>query len=433
MTLFQNSLKTVAEPGLEKDNTDISNLLANITVPSTSEEEDTATITEAATEDLEKSIETALENLEGENTEQTTEKTEDNDFGTESVSNPIIETHLGHIALEEYFIQSNRFNSSIAHLKDAAVQIEMIDNYKKVIEDHPLSAPVIAVMHATPGFDEAVSDFPEPSLYNVIPEHKSSARFGVAVEALSVAVDGGTTAVTNAINEVVIDFDKALDAASYQVPLFQKHLDDARMYLSKTEMTDDILTDMSFKTMSNEAFVNTFNALDEQLGNITTFDTSAINETPSMLKQEIDGMSVLVGNVGGIFGISTYSYGLKHSDKDEMYQTVETCFSAHDHSMTSLAVLIDKASMVVDKLGALTERRRELVDALYAHNQIMPTVTTGNEETYGMTDHIALVSSYVVMTVKLVDETIGTVSRLITLINGIRSQEMMINTQEIPE
>ena len=313
----------------------------------------------------------------------------------------------------DHYAKSASLSLSLNKLCATMNQLKLIRGFTEIVRNHSLSAPVAATMRAVPGFIQAAKSFPESALYNLVPEHKSSPRFSMGLESLGEAEGEVSTAVGESVTDVVDTFDNSLTYLSVHAESLKEQVAAAKASISANDTDETIFGLIPVNTLSEEAFDKILGMLEKYLREVAVFNVDDLRANPEKVKEEIDGLVDLTGDLGRVLGLDITENGLVESDKDSAFEPTETNISAKKLTKETIIFFLDRADELLDQLHIIGLDKDTYVDALRSESQDMPAEVSGDETNYGVVDHVALINSYVTLTSKLINETVILVQRLV--------------------
>lgn len=321
--------------------------------------------------------------------------------------------------LSEHVIQSRAITTQYLGLRRDLSQYQMIVNFENIAKTHSLSAPVVATMRAAPGFVTAVSQFPESSLYNIVPEHATSSRLKVGLESLGEAEVSAVDTLKDSLRTLLATFTGTIGSLSIQIPAMSALITNARADLDGAELGDDIIGTIPVTTLSSEAFEKTLGMIEKYLGDIEDFNTDDLRANPEKISEYIDELVDIVGDLGRIMGLSIDDNGLVETEVDKEFSPSYGTFAEKELTKTTLMFYLDKAATIVDLLKGISDRKDDFISAVSNEVNDIPTSTESDDVTYGSIDHVKLTGCYISLVSKLISETLILVTRLVSAVDHI--------------
>lgn len=324
-------------------------------------------------------------------------------------------THM----LISHFDTYDALNRRVDDLRQCLKNIQMIETFGEIATEHNLSAPVVATMRAVPGFVEAVTNFPESKLFNIIPEHKSSVNQIAGLEALGMAQSDNANDLSERAKAVVSTMESVIGSIDEVAEIFQVQLASDKTRLESIDLPEDALVHIPVFTMSEEGFTKFFGMLEHYLKEVSVFNVDDLYANPGKLREEIDSLTDIVGDLGDALGITISEYGVHEKDKSEEFASSASTFGEKGITKQALTAYVGRAYDLCDVLKGIATRKDDLINALYKACDEMPTSFNSSEDEYGANEHFVLLSCYVTLTTKLVRESVVLISRLLTTVDSI--------------
>lgn len=324
-------------------------------------------------------------------------------------------THL----VVDQMVTLNNTDIQVRNLHHHLDMQRMIHSFTQVTQDHALSKHVVATMRATPGFELAVTTFPEPALFNAIPEHKSSAKQAMGLESLTTAAAEASDTISGQASLMVNTFDRGLSGIGVTATEMKSQLTDSAAALSSSDVTEEVLATLLVSSLSEASLNLTFTKLNENLKGIELFNVDELRSNPERLVQEITGLQNIVAEVGGILGLELTQSGLTDAERGNDYIPTQGSFAEKSLTKTGLELLVYQADGLMDTVNELSLKRDDIVAALHAECGNMPESLVSDDAVYGCVDHVTLVSCYVTLVSKLVAESFVATSRLLGTLDAV--------------
>lgn len=290
---------------------------------------------------------------------------------------------------------------------------ELIENFGNVALEHSLSAPVVAVMQATPGFARAVSNFPDATLYNIIPAAKASVEMTMGMESIQAAQTTIVGSITEGMEQVVANYAAVLQNVEANAADLRAQLEQLKVQIEAAGVDDTLLASLKVNTLSEAGFLQALSTFSDQLAVVQTFNADTLRNDPGQLQAEIEAIKSLTDQIGGIVGLELTASGLVDAAKVADVQATEGSFEEKSLTVASLSNLLENAQLVCDNLMALGQNREVLVAALQTEVEQLPAELSSSEVVYGAQDHNTLISCHATLVAKLAFESTALVSRLI--------------------
>lgn len=345
--------------------------------------------------------------------------------------NGITTPRMSGYKLTQSLEQLHQIDRRVRNLQTSLMQAQMIDAYGTIAQEHFLSAPVVATMRSTPGFTAAVRNFPDSKLFNIIPEHKTSVRQSMGLESLGEAQGEVVSNICKCAGDVVSAVNEVLTGLDRTAVDFQEQIRDVKEKISDEDITDEMIATIPVDTLSDEGFSKIFELVEKYLSNLEVFDVDHLRANPERIKEEIDGLTDIVGDLGRALGIGIGEQGLVEEDRDEEFQSEESTIERQGLSKATLLFYLDRADGLCDELRGIAARQNEIVGSLNDGATEIPEQLESDDVTYGASEHITLFCCYASLNAKLIRETIILVSRLLTtagaVIDSIHNDEVGIN------
>lgn len=298
-------------------------------------------------------------------------------------------------------------------------QINMVNNFANVVQQHSVTAPVIETMRSVPDFEQAAKNFPASELYNNVPTHRSDERYGAALESLGEATStslNGLVSASQALAQSVADL--VTQAAPIAVVLKDQIKRDRDM-LEQSDISDDEIAILQTVSIQEESFNALFTALESYFESAAPFNNDHLRANPEQLSQDLEGLGGIVAEVGPVLGLTLTPTGLSESAKDERYIPTQGFYEEKGLNKANLIFQLDRADALCDMLMAMSEKQSELNDAIATEALEIPEVLDSDDVHYGANDHVALMGCYATMMAKAVKETMVLTSNLLTAVDGI--------------
>jgi hypothetical protein len=327
----------------------------------------------------------------------------------------------------EDIVQASRDVSlSVNALNKSLGQYKLIANLSEVASNYSLSSPVVATMRAIPGFTEASQSFPSADIFNVIPERNNSAKLTLGLESLSLAQGELVNGVGSKLSSVVSAFGSVLETLSDRVSVVKTRIADAKADLSASTIDDDTVAVLPVTTLSDEAFTSALDMVQDYLKDLVEFNADDLRAYPEKLKEEIDGLVDITGDLGRILGVAADDTGVTEVSKGDDYVPTQGTFGEKNISKASVLLYLDKVDTIADLLQGISDKRDDLISALSREVSNTPETVASDDVTYGSDVHARLISSYVVLNTKLVEEAVVLVSRISSVVDTIADSEPTI-------
>lgn len=315
--------------------------------------------------------------------------------------------------------QMHSIPQRVAAVQQTLNQAQMIDAYNAVALEHGFSAPLVAVMRATPGFPAAVKNFPESSLFNIVPEHQSSVRQSMGLESLVEAQGETVDYLTQSANGVVAAVGEMLEGLEETATDFHSQLAEDKASIEMSALSDDAIAVMVVNSMSAEGFDKLFVALEHHLGQIEVFDVDHLRANPEQIQQEIEGLTALVAEHGLTLGLDISEYGLTEGARDDVFTASAGTFAEKGLDKATIVFYLDRAAGLCDQLNGIGQRKMDLIAGLESAVAELPEKLNSDEVTYGANEHMTLFGCYATLVSKVVRESIVLTSRLLTTVDGV--------------
>ena len=321
---------------------------------------------------------------------------------------------------------ADKLNRSVRNLQVSLNDVRMISNFQIVAKDHSLSAPVVAAFRATPGFITAVKNFPDTSLYNVVPEHRSSANSVVGLESLVEANSGYTAMIPANVEKVVANLSEILASAVNTVGNLKAQLQDDKEDLEASDVTEEVLGTLSVTALTDTGFLEGLTKLDDYLKMVDVFNVDELKAHPEKIEEEVEGLSSLVSDIGKIIGLTLTPSGLVEADKDDQFIPTAATFAEKGLTKTGLIFYIDKANGILDSIEAVLDKRGDILASLNEATNEIPEALDSDDVTYGANDHLTLLMCYATLTTKLITESIFMTSMLLSTVDSVLNIEIAL-------
>lgn len=306
-------------------------------------------------------------------------------------------------------------------LYDKLEQKILVNALSNVAREYSLSAPLVAVMKAIPNLSTALESFPDTSLFNILPETKQSHRQLMGLESLGATCtaigDDSQAKMWNVIDK----FSKVVYELNDKLPILIQRVDNAKADLNSTEIPEEVMAVLPVTTLSDEAFNEALTMVEEYLGKVGVFDASDLRAHPEKLKEQIDELVDMTGDMGRILGIAMDNDALVASDKGPDFVATQGTFSEKNISKSSIQFYLDKISSMLQDMSLIVEKRNDIVDALQSESKDLPDQDGSDEAVYGCDAHLKLMGCYVMLVSKLIEETMVLVSRVTGLVDTVVS------------
>lgn len=297
-------------------------------------------------------------------------------------------------------------------------QYQMIVAFKSVADTHALSAPMVATMRATPGFLEAADRFPEPTLFNAHPEHKSSARHAVGMESLNEAEISTITQIDQSMDQTANAFTQSLMSLPLTATSLKAQIAHARQVLDQTELTDEVLASVPTLTLTEMAYTDGLNKLTECLSQMSVFDVSDLIANPEQKMEELQGLDAAVESLGGLLGLGLNQQGLVDIERTDDYQLKASSFGTESMTKVALEHFLVSADALLDQVEGIAQRETEFSEGLQVAITQMPEQLEGSDTVYGKLDHLCLMGSYINFNSKALSTSLQLVSQLLGTVDS---------------
>lgn len=313
---------------------------------------------------------------------------------------------------------TRRHDRRVSDLRQHLTQMDMVTAFAGVASTHHLSAPVVAAFRATPGFEQAVQNFPDASLYNVYPEHKTSANNVAGLESFSAAQTSSVSVLQDKSTAVATAFGDLLSASANTIAYLQTQIREDKQALEASDVDDAVMSTLLTFAVSQDAFTKTFATLEASLGQVTAFNTDNLRAYPQTLKDEVEGMESLATEIGQTLGLSMSAYGLTESDRDASFEPTMGTFADKGLTKAGLLFHLDQANAVLTAAASVINRKDELTQALSDEIASTPTVVQSDDVTLGSADQARLFTSYTTLVSKLIRESVVMTSTLLSAVDA---------------
>lgn len=311
-----------------------------------------------------------------------------------------------------------RLDRRTASLRERLAQADMVASLSAVATEHSLSAPLVAAFHATPGFEQAVQNFPAANLYDVYPEHNNSANNIAGLESFGAAQSAAVDLIRTSATDVVAAFTNVLSLSGNTIAVLQKQIAADRLALEASDVTDDVLETLQVTSVADTTYNQTFILLQDLLQTVEPFNTDTLRAFPQNIKDEVEGLESLITQAGPTLGLEMSDYGLQETDRGEATQSTTGTFSDLGLTKAGLIFHLDQASAVLEKAAEITARHEEMAAALNEEVSTMPTQLNGDDVTFGASDQCRFLMSHTKLTTALVNESILMASTLLTAVDA---------------
>lgn len=308
-------------------------------------------------------------------------------------------------------------DTSVLAVKAALQQAQLIEAFETVAQTHTLSAPVVATMHATPGFAEAVANFPDHALYNIVPEHPSSARQLMGLEALSVAQTERFDQIKQSSEKLAADFSLMLDHLSETVGDLSQALQEAKQNLDTSELSNELLSTIHMSTLSETGFGQALSMLQDNLTRVQAFSAEDLRTDPELITQAVTELAGAVSEVGQVIGVTADKYGISHVNRAEMFSPTMGSLGEKGINQQMLSFFTAKAIEVCDVLQTIADNKDELKEAFAQEAAEVPQVLNSDETNYGANEHETLLCCYATLSSKLINEAVTVSARVLTAVD----------------
>lgn len=308
---------------------------------------------------------------------------------------------------------------SVTQAQSTLRQVHMVNNFAQVIEDHSVSAPVIALMRAVPDFEAAVTNFPDASIYNQVPTHRSDEKYVMAMESLGEATESKITGLISSTKGIAQSVKSVLVNAGELGQALKGQILRDRLALESSDITDDEINLLQTMSLSDDALGQVFTGLEAYYDSVSPFNVDALRANPETIAQELDGLTALLTEIGPIVGLELSANGLTATAKSTDYVPTLGDFEQKGFTKAGLLFSLDRADSLCDSLIALSDRQEELGAALESEALDIPEVLQSDDVTYGANEHVTLMCCYATMVANMVKETAVTATNLLTAIDPI--------------
>ena len=309
---------------------------------------------------------------------------------------------------------THRHTKSVQQLKESLQKLELVTGFAAIAKQHNLSAPLVAAFRSTPGFEKAVKGFPATQLFNVVPEHVSTANNKAGLESFEVSQNDITEDVKAQANAVSSSFDDVLSGLATTADNLSAEVADSIQDLEASDITDEVMDSLPVQALSSDAFTEAFTKLTDYLSQVEAFDVDHLRADPEKIKAEIDALTQYVDELGSVIGVTVNEEGLTDADKAEDYVPTPATFGEKGITKAGLIFHLGQASQLLDALKRVGDVRETLVASTQEAATDMPVAIASDDVTYGAFDHVTLLTSYTTLVSKLVRESILLVSTLLS-------------------
>jgi hypothetical protein len=305
------------------------------------------------------------------------------------------------------------------HLQAGVRDLEMVTAFAKVARDHNMSSTLAAAFNATPGFNQAVKAFPGTELYNIVPEHQTSAMNAAGLEAFDVstvaAVDtlkDRAVALTTAFANVFTNLGEVADQFLVQVR-------SDKAALEALDVADEVVSTLPVNTISDDAFTQVFTKLEDQIAAVDKFDDNDLRAAPQQIAAEVAGLESLAGDIGPVLGMKLTAGGLEQADKAADFLPTQGTFGDKALTKDGLVFHLAKAESLMESVKGLADRSAELTAAADAAANDMPSQANSDDVHYGSIEHVTLLSCYTTLATKLVQEAVLATTMALQAADGV--------------
>jgi hypothetical protein len=308
---------------------------------------------------------------------------------------------------------------SVAQAQTMLRQVHMVNNFGQVIEEHSVSAPVIATMRAVPEFEAATTNFPDATIYNQIPTHRSDEKYTLAMESFGEIVETKITGLMSATQQIAANVKSVIAQANTLGTAIKSQIMRDRLTLEASDITDEELAMFQIVSLDDDTLGQVFAGLENYYDAITPFNVDNLRANPEQISQELDGLSAMIADLGPVVGLELTAQGLTEVSKSADYLPSEGGFEQKGFTKAGILFALDRADSLCDSLIALADRQEEFGIALENEAKDLPTVLQSDDVTYGANEHVTLMCCYATMLNSMVRETIVMTSNLLTAIDPI--------------
>lgn len=309
--------------------------------------------------------------------------------------------------------------NSVSAAQSMLRQVQMINNFGQVIEEHSVSAPIIATMRAVPEFEAASSNFPDATLYNQVPSHRTSERYTAAMESFGeiaeTKINGLMTSTADLAQSVV----SLIDATETIGNGLKSQILQYRLALESSDITDDEIFLLQTNSITDDAFGQVLAGLEGFYDTASPFNVDTLRANPEQLAQELEGLSAFSTELGQTLGFTLTDTGLEESAKGSDFMPTQGDFEQKGFSKAGLLFTLDRLDSLCDNVMSLSARRDEFVNAIVNEAKDIPESLNSDDVTYGATEHVTLMCCYATMLSKSIKETVNLTSDLLMAIDPI--------------
>lgn len=298
-------------------------------------------------------------------------------------------------------------------------QVSMVNNFGQIIEEHSVSAPVIATMRAVPDFDAAVRNFPEVALYNRVPHHRSDEAYSLAMESLGEIAESNIVSLLESANTLALTVDNLVKSAGGMAQSLKGQILRDRLFLETTDVSDDEIALMQTTTLSDDSLGVVLAGLESYYDAVAPFNADSLRANPETISQEVDGIKAMVDMVGESLGLALTQRGLVDAPKSADYLPSTDGFEQKGFNKAGLIFALDRVDGLCDQLIALADRSEEFSNALSQEAKDLPESLETTDVNYGAEDHITLMNCYATMMAKVIHETATVANVVLSAIDPI--------------
>lgn len=307
----------------------------------------------------------------------------------------------------------------IAQTQTMLRQVHMVNNFGQVIEEHSVSAPIIATMRAVPEFEAAVTNFPESTIYNQVPVHRSDEKYTMAMESFGEIAESKIGGLITATGKLAESVDNVIALGSKLGASLKSQIQRDRLTLETSDVVDEEIFNLQTTSLSDDALGQVFVGLESYYDTIAPFNVDNLRAHPEHISQELDGLSTMVATLGPILGIELSANGLEDAPKDADFTPSDGSFEQKGFSKAALLFALDRADSLCDNLIALSDRREEFKTAFENEAKDVPETLESDDVTYGANEHVTLMCCYANMVTNMVRETAVVATNLLSAIDPI--------------
>jgi hypothetical protein len=316
-------------------------------------------------------------------------------------------------------LTAQRVERRSADLRESIRDVRMVQSLSQVAEENNFSAPMVAAFQAIPGFSQIVQDFPGVDKFSVCLEPPTSINAVAGMESFSAASTTASDAMRTKTSELVSAFGDSLVNLGDTVATLRAQLNADQFALESSDLTEEVLATLPVTSLDDASLNQVLNQTQTYLSTVQAFDASTNEANPEKVVEDVQGMEMVISEVGPMMGLSMDKYGLRNADRDAVFEPTQGTFGDKGITAASVDLMINRAGSILDTLEQIALRKDELVDAANLAVESMPVALNTDDVTYGALDHVTLINSHTTFVSKLVTEGVAAVAMVLSTVDSI--------------